>query len=289
MQKRFPGFIVLLLLSSLLSSGDIQKSKKVYELIYQDIQVIKQQLLKLEEQISQNQEDIQRLSQQVAELTGMTDLARKEQINFLANQKNVPAQYQSILQRFDAIRSELSRISEQLIEIQRASVLPPEEEAETTEAQPPPDETEDAAQLTEVAQETTKTTLPPNLSPQEIYNMARSDYLKGNFELAIEGFSIYAEHFPESPLVDNARYWIGECYFSQKKFEEAVSQFNELILIYPQSDKIAAGYLKKGISLAEIGKKDEALATFRILISKYPLEEETKIAQQKIKELGLRE
>jgi tol-pal system protein YbgF len=116
--------------------------------------------------------------------------------------------------------------------------------------------------------------------------MARSDYLKGNFQLAIEGFAIYREHFAESPLADNALYWIGESFFSQNKFEEAIQEFNDFILIYPNSDKIAATYLKKGISLMNLKKKDEAISVFRLLISKFPLEEETKIAQQKIKELG---
>jgi tol-pal system protein YbgF len=115
--------------------------------------------------------------------------------------------------------------------------------------------------------------------------MARSDYLKGNFELAIEGFTIYKFQFPESPLADDALYWIGECYFSQEKYNEAVGHFNELILNYPNGDKIPAAYLKKGISLAEQEKKEEALSVFKLLITKFPLEEETKIAQQKIREL----
>ena len=134
-------------------------------------------------------------------------------------------------------------------------------------------------------EEKPKTTLPPNLSPQEVYTMARSDYLKGNFQLAIEGFSIYKEHFAESPLVDNAMYWIGECYFSQEKYDEAISQFNELILSHPNGDKIAAAYLKKGFSLAQMERTDEALAVLKLMVSKFPLEEETKIARRKIQEL----
>jgi tol-pal system protein YbgF len=117
--------------------------------------------------------------------------------------------------------------------------------------------------------------------------MAYSDYRNGNFELAIDGFKMYIEQFPESPLVDDSLYWIGECYFSQKKHEEAIDQFNELILNYPRGDKIPAAYLKKGLSLAELGKKEEALSVFKLLVSKFPLEEETKIAQQKIKELKI--
>jgi tol-pal system protein YbgF len=115
--------------------------------------------------------------------------------------------------------------------------------------------------------------------------MAYTDYLKGNFQLAIEGFNLYREQFPNSPLSDNALYWIGECHFSLEEFERAIENFNELILNYPSGDKIAAAYLKKGISLMDLGKKEEALLVFKLLISKYPLEEETKIAQQKIKEL----
>ena len=81
-------------------------------------------------------------------------------------------------------------------------------------------------------------------------------------------------------------YWIGECLFSQRKFNDAIDEFNNLILEYPQGDKIAAAYLKKGLSLVELRRKDEALVVFKLLMSKYPLEEEARIAQEKIKELS---
>jgi tol-pal system protein YbgF len=115
--------------------------------------------------------------------------------------------------------------------------------------------------------------------------MAYNDYLKGNYDLAVESFKLYRQQFPDSPLADNALYWIGECYFSQRKFNEAIDVFNELILTYPQGDKAAAAYLKKGLSFVELGKKDEAVATFRLLMAKYPLQDEAKIAQDKIREL----
>ena len=116
--------------------------------------------------------------------------------------------------------------------------------------------------------------------------MAYNDYLKGNFDLAVEGFRMYKDQFSDSPLADNALYWIGECFYSQRKFEDAINMFNDLILAYPQGDKIAAAYLKKGMSFAESGKKEEAIAAYKLLITKFPVEEETRIAQQKIKELA---
>jgi TolA-binding protein len=78
---------------------------------------------------------------------------------------------------------------------------------------------------------------------------------------------------------------IGECYYSQKKFAKTVDALDDLIVNYPLSDKIAAGYLKKGLALIELKKKDEAVAVLKFLVLKYPLEEEAKMAQEKIKEL----
>lgn len=281
---------VALLAFSLLAT-QAQKEKKTYELIYSDIQIIKQQLERLDKQVQQNREDITALSQQIGELLQATRLYRNEQASFLAEQKNIPAQYQILMQRLDSLRTEVALVTEKLIEIQRASLAVVAAEG-TEEETPPEEQTEVETQAGELEEQTEEETppseLPPGVSPQELYNMARSDYLRGNFQLAIESFSLYKDNFKESPLVDNALYWIGECYFSQQNYQEAISQFDELILSYPQGDKIAAAYLKKGISLMELEKDEEALAVFKTLISKFPLEEETKIAQQKIKELGIR-
>jgi tol-pal system protein YbgF len=115
--------------------------------------------------------------------------------------------------------------------------------------------------------------------------MAYNDYLQGNFDLAIESFKLYKQQFPDSPLADNSLYWIGECHFSKKQFQEAIDRFDELILTYPKGDKVAAAYLKKGFSFQELEKNEEALAVYRLLATKFPLEEETKIARAKIKEL----
>jgi tol-pal system protein YbgF len=123
------------------------------------------------------------------------------------------------------------------------------------------------------------------MSPQEAYSVAYNDYLKGNYDLAVESFKLYRQQFPESPLADNALYWIGECRYSQRMFEEAIDAFDELVMTYPQGDKAAAAYLKKGLSFIELGRKPEALAALKLLVAKYPLEEEARIAQDKIREL----
>jgi len=280
-RKILSGISLILLIPLLLAGAD--KSKKTYELIYKDIQLLKQQILQLEKKIGKNREDIQAVNRQLAELITSSKLLQSEIASSKDNQNKLPAQYQIILEKIEGIYSILSKFSEELIEIKRVSIPPPEQE-EKSEPEQPKDTA--ATKEDEQKEETNpQPTISPNLSPSEVFNMARSDYLKGNFQLAIEGFTIYKSEFPDSPLVDDALYWIGECYFSQEKFKEAIEQFNELILNFPKSNKNPAAYLKKGISLISLGKNEEAISAFKLLISKYPLEEETKIAQEKIKEL----
>jgi tol-pal system protein YbgF len=270
------------------------KSKKTYELIYDDVQLLKEQVQSLRTRLDRNAEEIRLINEQIQALTELVRQSITDQAAIKENLQAIPSQYQDVLRKIDQISLEVQRISAELAGARAAEAVPPAggepalgpEQAGVPPLKKPeqkPGQAEGAAQAAAL-----KPVVPPlasNVSPQEAYRMAYNDYLKGNYDLAVESFKLYLQQFPASPLADNALYWIGECHFSQKKFAEAIDSFNRVILLYPQGDKVAAAYLKKGISYMELGKKDEALAVFKILVTKYPLQEETRIAQDKIKEL----
>ncbi len=283
MRQRFLSLFLIVPL--LVCSAKAEKSKKAYELIYQDVQILKQQILQLTEKIKTNTQDIEAIKKQLGEILSQLRLFQREQASIKEDLKTVPAQYQILLEKLEEMSLQLIKIAEELLVLKGTSLSSPSPQEEKSEEEQVPSEAQTAEE--QEKEPTEEKTLHPaiSLSPQEVYNMAYSDYLKGDFQLAIDGFKIYKEQFSESPLADNAQYWIGECYFSQGKFEEAIEEFNVSILSYPHSDKISAAYLKKGLSLLELGKKEEAISVFKLLISKYPLSEETKLAQQKIKEL----
>jgi tol-pal system protein YbgF len=284
------GLFVLCLLPLLAAGGD-NKEKKAYELIYEDVQLLKQKLAQLEAKLDQNASDIRALQTQVKDFVDQWRLAQGAQAGLREDLKTIPSQYQVLADRLELIGLQLAKISEDLLVV-RPAAGPPETPGAGTEKVPAgrsdrkePDKKPEPDRTNRAEDAPTAAPPPSNLSPQEVYNTAYSDYLKGNFDLATEGFRLYREQFPESPLADNALYWIGECAFSQRRFDEAINDFDSLILNYPPSDKIAAAYLKKGLSLIELGRKDEALSVFKLLVGKFPLENETKVAQQKIKDL----
>jgi len=262
------------------------QSKKAYELIYEDVQLLKQQLLKVEDKLSAAAADILALTLQVRDLQSLLKLLQADQAGLKQGVQSLPALNQVVLDRLETIAQQLARLAEDVI---ASRPQPPAGEAEASAPAPSSPRGKPRETPTPQGQAPAPETIPdPGAStqaPKEIYDMAYADYLKGNYSLAVDSFRIYREQFPSSPLADNALYWIGECFYSQRKFEEAIEQFNLLLFDHPQGDKVPAAYLKKGLCFLELGKKDEALSVFKLLITKYPGEDETKIAQQKVKEI----
>jgi tol-pal system protein YbgF len=265
-----------------LAAAGQDKSKKAYELVYDDVQVLKQQVQELRVQLDRNAEEIRAIQDQLKAIADLIRQSMASQGGLEEGVRTVPAQYQDIVRKIDSLTLDVQKLAADLAAartMQFAPAVTAEGEGKRVPQAPartPPESKPQAAP---------DQPAPPTISPQEAYSMAYNDYLKGNYDLAVESFKLYRSQFPGSPLADNALYWIGECRYSQRKYEEAIDAFDELIQAYPQGDKAAAAHLKKGLSFIELGKKPEALAALKILVAKYPLEEESKIAQDKIREL----
>ena len=205
---------------------------------------------------------------------------QRVQADLTQNNEYFQSQLQLIIEKLDETNKQLVRTQEELIALKTSSESLSEKQTEEAGvAQPSEEKKEEVVPKEQEAPSVF-------ISPQQIYNTAYSDYLKGNYQLAIEGFRQYIENFRESPLADNAQYWIGECYFSQGDYGKAIEEFNKLILNFPQGDKVPAAYLKKGYSYFALGEKEKGIVVLKLLISKFPETEEAKLAEQKIKEVG---
>jgi tol-pal system protein YbgF len=71
------------------------------------------------------------------------------------------------------------------------------------------------------------------------------------------------------PLMSNAHFWLGECYYSTKAYDKAVKEF-QAVLQYPKSNKEGDAYLALGMSYLRMGDKEDARSTWEALIKKYP-------------------
>jgi tol-pal system protein YbgF len=120
---------------------------------------------------------------------------------------------------------------------------------------------------------------------QRLYDSAYQDFVKGQYALAQQGFAQYLQLLPESDLADNAQYWIGECNYSQKKYNEAVQAFQIVITQYPAGEKVPAAMLKMSYAQIALGKTQGAKENLEALIKRFPQSNEANLARTRLQEL----
>jgi tol-pal system protein YbgF len=127
--------------------------------------------------------------------------------------------------------------------------------------------------------------LSPEPTPQGVYNEAYNVLQSGNNRSAREQFKKFLNTYKDSELADNAQFWIGESYYREKKFEEAILSFEDLIKNYPKSAKISEAYYKQALSFSAIKDSVAAKAKLEMLLNEYPDGELAQRAKQKLQEI----
>lgn len=124
-------------------------------------------------------------------------------------------------------------------------------------------------------------------SPEELYRSAYEDYMRGNYDLASQGFREYLRRWGQTDLADNALYWIGECYDAQERSQEALDTFSQVLEQYPASDKAAAAQLKKGLIYLKQGDQGQGVLHLQYVVYEHPGSKEADLAREKLRSLGL--
>jgi tol-pal system protein YbgF len=122
----------------------------------------------------------------------------------------------------------------------------------------------------------------PVPAPRELYSQAYADFARGNYDLAIQGFTEYMTHYPETDFTDNAQYWIGESIYGKKQYGEAIEAWNTLFRSFPSSDKVPDGRVKKGMALERLGRRSQALVEYRYVVDRYPTSPAARIARERL-------
>jgi tol-pal system protein YbgF len=122
----------------------------------------------------------------------------------------------------------------------------------------------------------------PKLSAADLYRSALASFTEEDYQGSILRFEEFVANYPEHDLADNAQYWIGECYYAQKNFDQAVAEFGKVGTHFSSGNKAPAALLKKGLALKEAGKGQDAAAVLGQVVSQYPGSDEASIAENKL-------
>lgn len=127
----------------------------------------------------------------------------------------------------------------------------------------------------------------PPPSADMLYSNGLRDITSGKYDLARQEFQDYLKFYGDTDLASNAQFYLGEIAYSQKQFQDAVSEYDKVLTVYPKSFKLAPALLKKGMALIELGQKTSGVRDLREVVRKYPGTEEERRARAKLKELGV--
>lgn len=122
-------------------------------------------------------------------------------------------------------------------------------------------------------------------APDALYQRGLDTLKGGDPQKAREYFTKFIELFPKHELTANARYWLGETYYHEKKYDQAILEFQEVIKNYPGKEKVPAAMLKQAMAFKELGDAKSARYVYKKLIEDSPYTDEARIAKEKLKEL----
>ena len=108
---------------------------------------------------------------------------------------------------------------------------------------------------------------------------------KGDYISAEIALREYINDFPDGSYTDDAKFWLAESLFSQNKYNEALDIFNQIIIEYPDSEKMMESILKSGFSQQELGDLSAAEAIFRRVINEYPNSSASSLAEERLKKI----
>ena len=128
--------------------------------------------------------------------------------------------------------------------------------------------------------ESTEKLLPED-SPEKQYEFATSFLKVGDYNTAERALKEFVQTNPNHMLAGNAQYWFAETFRIRQLYVDAASAYLEGYQKYPKSEKAPDNLLKLGVSLVQIGEKDQGCMMITSLEKEYP--EASKSILQKAK------
>lgn len=204
--------------------------------------------------IAQLSADVDALRQEVRDLQGELELARKEAADALDESRRT----RSVMAESDA-RSE----------------APPAEGSASAEGE--------AATI--AAAPGNAASLDQELAA---YQDALSAWRQDEFPGCIERFTSFLQAWPKSGYADDAAYWLADCTYKNDEFKRAVVRFNAVVSVYPDSPKAPDALYRQGESLLKLGPKfhEAARTVFKKVQKDYPDSERAAEAARQLDRLG---
>jgi len=192
------------------------------------------------------------------------------------NEKNFKTQLENLATQTQALELKIKELEKKL------EVAPKELPKET----PPSSNatltyTENATKTSAIKPEEKREEKP--LNEAQLYEKAYSYYQKGDLKNAKKFFEEYIKNFPKGKWIGQAYFWIGEIYFKEKNYEEAILNYQKLIELPGLHPLKPSAMLKQAQAFKALGDIEAYKILLKKLINQYPQSKEAEVAKKLLK------
>jgi tol-pal system protein YbgF len=290
--------IFLLLTSTILfSTITVAENDEIYlQAISDQIQVITKDLKTLEKAVYQKSDIASSTTQNLIKSDGLNeDIMTKH----LLKLNEIEDQFRQLTNKFEEVNFKLDKLSTRVTKIQsdaqlrfsdlenttsetsnKKTSLPGSDKPQEFGATPGYQTTNlpkeqsinsiESAQTVITEEPEKKESLLPNKSPEEQYEFAVSFMKIGDYETAEFALKEFIEINKEHDLAGNAQYWYGETFRIRQLYSDAASAYLDGYQNYPKSKKAPDNLLKLGITMVQLGEKDQGCKMISGLKKEYP-------------------
>ncbi len=115
-----------------------------------------------------------------------------------------------------------------------------------------------------------KESLLPNKPPKEQYDFAVSFMKIGDYETAEYALKEFIDKNKDHELAGSAQYWYGETFRIRQLYSDAATAYLDGYQNYPKSKKAPDNLLKLGITMVQLGEKDQGCSMIIGIKKQYP-------------------
>ncbi len=130
----------------------------------------------------------------------------------------------------------------------------------------------------------TKEKILPDITPEKQYEFAKSFLQIGDYNTAERALSEFVSINSNHELAGSAQYWYAETFRIRQLYTDAATAYLEGYQKYPNSNKAPINLLKLGVSLVQIGEKDQGCLMISGVKDQYPKANQSVLQKAKYEE-----
>ena len=287
--------LAFILASSLLNFNILLSDEKV-DAIVDQIQIISQDLKTLEKAFYKNSDIIDK-----SKTSNVNNLNEDVLTKHLLRLNEIEEQFRELTNKFEEVNFKMDKLSTRVTKMQSDNQMrfsdleniDPKQSKDKKKAKLPgtskpqdfgatpgysstnqPQEQETNSIGTTAAVTTNEAerseSLLPNKSPKEQYEFAISFMKIGDYETAEFALKEFIDKNKDHDLAGNAQYWYGETFRIRQLYSDAATAYLDGYQNYPKSDKAPDNLLKLGITMVQLGEKEQGCTMITGIKKQYP-------------------